>query len=437
MKKSLVITLALVFVLGIAGTALAANPFTDVPANHWAYAAVSKLAQEGVIEGYGDGRYFGNRTITRYEMAQIVAKAMANMDKAGSASRAQIEKLAAEYADELDSLGVRVAKLEKNADNVKITGEARLAYYGFEKKGITKEVSQNTSGAKMRSRIWVNGQVNDNWSYTALLEHHNDLHNNGNAGNDLNFRRAWVDGKIGAFTVTAGSFNPTIMQGTLYDADMDGLRVGYKTGKFSADFYYARPDDYKSSDFSFVGIAADGSRVNQNFSTYIAHLAYAFNDKANVNFAYYKIDGSWHSYSDADVFELGVDYRFNKDFMVWAEYIRGDKTDLLDLMGLDVSKNGWAAGLQFGQVDKNKPGTWQAWGTYYDVPSIAAIAPTAELWLPAMLVDGYKGWNVGATFVAAKNIDFNIEYFDFKNQKDTILVSTKEKLLWSYVRFYF
>ena len=58
--------------------------------------------------------------MTRYEMAQIVAKAMAK--------GANVDRLAAEFADELDSLGVRVAALEKKSDNVKITGEIRARY---------------------------------------------------------------------------------------------------------------------------------------------------------------------------------------------------------------------------------------------------------------------------------------------------------------------
>ena len=69
MKKSIILTLALVFVLGIAGTAFAANPFVDVPAKHWAYDAVAKLAQAGIVDGYGDGTFKGDKTMTRYEMA--------------------------------------------------------------------------------------------------------------------------------------------------------------------------------------------------------------------------------------------------------------------------------------------------------------------------------------------------------------------------------
>ena len=105
--------------LGVTASAYAANPFSDVPAGHWAYDSVAKLAAAGVIDGYGDTTFKGDRLMTRYEMAQIVAKAMAK--------GANVDKLAAEFADELDALGVRVAALEKKSDNVKITGQIRYS----------------------------------------------------------------------------------------------------------------------------------------------------------------------------------------------------------------------------------------------------------------------------------------------------------------------
>ena len=55
----------------------AANPFRDVPAGHWAYNAVIKLAREGIFNGYGDGTFRGNRNITRYEAATFLARVMA------------------------------------------------------------------------------------------------------------------------------------------------------------------------------------------------------------------------------------------------------------------------------------------------------------------------------------------------------------------------
>ncbi len=75
MKKSLVSGLIGALAVGVTATAFAAaNPFEDVPADHWAYDAVAQLAADGVIEGYGDGTYRGDQEITRYEMAQMVAR---------------------------------------------------------------------------------------------------------------------------------------------------------------------------------------------------------------------------------------------------------------------------------------------------------------------------------------------------------------------------
>jgi hypothetical protein len=102
-----------------------ANPFVDVPLNHWAYDSVQSLAAKGVIVGYPDGTFGGAKSLTRYEFAEAVAKALAHvegMDFAAADDVAILEKLAIEFADELASLGVTVADLEAasitNADAI-------------------------------------------------------------------------------------------------------------------------------------------------------------------------------------------------------------------------------------------------------------------------------------------------------------------------------
>ena len=100
-KKTLVSAITAALVVGAASTTFAAaNPFSDVPADSWAYDAVSTLAADGVIDGYPDGTYKGQNTMTRYEMAQIVARAMAKTD-IDKADKALVDKLAAEFAEEL------------------------------------------------------------------------------------------------------------------------------------------------------------------------------------------------------------------------------------------------------------------------------------------------------------------------------------------------
>jgi hypothetical protein len=111
MKK---LVLVLVLVLAFALPVLA-NPFVDVPLNHWAYDSVQSLAAKGVIVGYPDGTFGGGKSLTRYEFAEATAKALAfveGMDVAAAEDVAILEKLAIEFADELASLGVTVADLE-------------------------------------------------------------------------------------------------------------------------------------------------------------------------------------------------------------------------------------------------------------------------------------------------------------------------------------
>ena len=167
MKKSLVLAMAMA--LGVTASAYAANPFSDVPAGHWAYDNISKLAAAGVIEGYGDDTFRGDRLMTRYEMAQIVAKAMAK--------GANVDRLAAEFADELDALGVRVAALEKKADNVKIAGQIRYSYKSLkeEKPGAA---DFKDSEARLRTRLLFTGKVNDDWSFVNRLENNHYFHRN-------------------------------------------------------------------------------------------------------------------------------------------------------------------------------------------------------------------------------------------------------------------
>ena len=89
MKKQFAAIFAATAVLGVT-TAFAANPFSDVTPDSWAYQAVSQLAAAGIVNGYPDGTFKGQNDITRYEMAQMVAKAMANQDRANAEQQAMI-----------------------------------------------------------------------------------------------------------------------------------------------------------------------------------------------------------------------------------------------------------------------------------------------------------------------------------------------------------
>lgn len=107
-------------------TVNAANPFTDVSADDWAYQAVASLSDEGVIDGYPDGTFRGDKHVTRYEIAQIVARLMAKEDTLNASQKETLAKLSSQYANELKDLGVRIAELEKKRGATDLITELRV-----------------------------------------------------------------------------------------------------------------------------------------------------------------------------------------------------------------------------------------------------------------------------------------------------------------------
>jgi hypothetical protein len=119
MDRRAVVVAAALAACALAGvrSSAAATPLADVPANHWAYAAIQTLSADGLIDGYPDGSFKGDRPLTRYEMAAIVARVIAKIEAAGAGSASKtdldaLQKLIDALKDELDGLGVRVTSLE-------------------------------------------------------------------------------------------------------------------------------------------------------------------------------------------------------------------------------------------------------------------------------------------------------------------------------------
>ena len=166
-KKLITSAITASLMMGIASTSFAAtNPFSDVPADSWAYDAVTTLANDGVIDGYPDGTYQGQNTMTRYEMAQIVARAMARTDLE-KADKAIVDKLAVEFADELDNLGVRVADLEKKSDNMKWKGELKYKY-SQENHDEGKDKRSNKLEFKLEPKAYIG---DSDWTANAKIEY--------------------------------------------------------------------------------------------------------------------------------------------------------------------------------------------------------------------------------------------------------------------------
>ena len=404
MKKSLVLAMAMA--LGVTASAYAANPFSDVPAGHWAYDSISKLAAAGVIEGYGDTTFGGDKLMTRYEMAQIVAKAMAK--------GANVDKLAAEFADELDNLGVRVANLEKKADNVKITGNIRTRLQDRHD-GFKDEQTYD-----LRTRLFIAGQINDDWSYTGMIENVQDF---GDADGEetTKFQRAYVAGKLGGLKVEAGRNHRVLADNNVYGNRVDGVKVAYgkdvkltaEYGKLASGSQIVDAATSKGGKYAAVGLAGKVAGID---------LA--------ANYIDVKGEAGTSNTEDRDIWTIGAKYKVTKDLGLNAMYLKGDidNTTLKD-------DDGYVVGLTFKGASAAKAGSWGLYANYYDQSKATYIhhGMTTDAANDLYAKGGFKGWNFGAKYALAKNIVTTLEYVDF-DAKDT---NDDTQVIWADVTFTF
>lgn len=178
-------------------TVSAANPFTDVSADDWAYQAVASLSDEGVIDGYPDGTFRGDKHVTRYEIAQIVARLMAKEDTLNDSQKETLAKLSSQYANELKDLGVRIAELEKKRGATDLITELRVQSidrYDDVFKGKVKKHNEISTRVRLNTITPVNDRVHLYGQIETILDM------NGKNSYDVN-RYDWnkeKEGKTGA-----------------------------------------------------------------------------------------------------------------------------------------------------------------------------------------------------------------------------------------------
>lgn len=264
-------------------TASAANPFTDVSADDWAYQAVASLSDEGVIDGYPDGTFRGDKHVTRYEIAQIVARLMAKEDTLNASQKETLAKLSSQYANELKDLGVRIAELEKKRGATDLITELRVQsidrYDNVFKGNVQKHNEIST-----RVRLNTITPVNDRVHLYGQLETILDM--NGKESYDVNR----IDPK---------------------DKSQTKLRTGYGDGDFHLNrlwttYHFGPKQDTSKLPFgpskNLIGIGQfpvkmgvtgytyDGEvkGVFASFGDYLkgGRLTLAFGRATNINYAY-------------------------------------------------------------------------------------------------------------------------------------------------------
>ena len=399
MKKTLVSALATALVVGAASTTFAAaNPFSDVPRDHWAYDAVTQLAADGVVEGYGDGTYRGDRNITRYEMAQMVAKAMAKENMPVS-DRALVDRLAAEFADELNNLGVRVSNLEKHADMVKWNGKLEYTYTS-----LREENAKKVNANEYVFRLEPTAEVNKNWDVHARLDAE------GNSMKDdttstVSLKRAWAQGNYDNFTVKLGKMEMT--SGEAYQApgalvlddNFSGAEVSFGNlvkAKVQAGRLSTSP---RTKTF---GDTANYQSLGLQYET----------EKLTAGAGYYRLGskdlGSLYGVkADKDklnIWSLNGAYHFDKNVALTGAYAYSSD--------IDRYKKSGQVSLEYKGADEADKGSWGAYVSYRHLGDSAFLATD----------DGVqrlsKGIELGTNYTLWKNVVLSAKYFNGKQLKN-------------------
>ena len=369
MKKQLAV-LAATAVLGVT-SAFAANPFSDVTPQDWAYKAVAQLASQGVVNGYPDGTFQGQNNITRFEMAQMVAKAMVRQGRVDAEQNAIINRLANEFSAELNNLGVRVSTLENKVGNFKFTGDARLRYTG------TEDARKSTF--EYRGRVKFEATVNDNTKAVVRLAAEKEFGAAGNPATSID--RVYVQHNFGKYaTVSAGRQDLVFGNGLAYDDTFEGAVATVGKDKLNVTAAYG----YLVEGEPFG--KASSAKANQEVNFY--QLNYMPTEKVAVK-GYY---ADFHKTGLQDVHGAAVDVKLGSKVWAGGEYAKQETKG--------AQGEAWTAGLGYGEADMAKAGTWGVKAQYFNVKANAPLVSTT--W--NFVEKDQKGVLATVDYTVAKNV---------------------------------
>ena len=393
MNKKLVASL--VATMAVGATAFAANPFVDVPSDSWAYNSVVELANSGIIQGVDGVHFQGERNITRYEAAEIVAKAMAHEDRANAEQRALINRLADEFSDELNNLGVRVSNLEDRVGNVKLTGDARVRYM---KQGQTLK---NDGSWQFRGRLRANAKINDRADAVIGVNYASKFSSTDAASADKDtfyVDRAYVNYALDAgkkFNLMVGRYDYELgnASGIQYGDNFDGAQLKFANKKMAATAGYGKfkeglLNDTKTAYGELEGFFGGGSVAGSAVG--------AFYNNFNKGTGTVAPDDLWGAYTSLN---------FAKKFNFLGEYQKVNNP------GTSTDADVFYGKLQYGKALFAQPKTWDLWVDYVNIDKNGVYGSTGNWRTDSLLGiggNGAKGWGVGADYAFAKNAQFQV-----------------------------
>lgn len=404
-KKVLGLAVGVLLTGSLNGTALAAEgSLADVPKEHWSYAAIDMLVQDGIVEGNPDGTFEGGRTMTRYEMAAIVARAVEKSKDSDLRTVALVEKLEKEYNAELETIDARVTSLEGRLDNVKLNGFVRAKYDSDTRDDRAgddnnKHFYMNLEGKMAVAPGWnARFQSETRKGYTTNQSWRND----GSEDNDADgtIQRIWVEGKSGQTNIEVGAKWWGIgYQNIPFGHAADGISVDANFAEnWNAKAFYLRP---RQGGLITMAGGNDVTIAGVNVTGKLGHAV-----ETSLSFA-----GNGESYNADGSSVQGMS-------RMWAAEAKAQVAKNVELIGTYVRTNAdegnssKAVRLNYKGTDLKDEGSFGMYARWFDFGHHGDYSHDDE-WgsLP-----GYsKGWIVGVKYVPYKNIEWETFYSMQKN----------------------
>ena len=417
-KSTLTITTSALVLMSTGVAGAASNPFSDVPQDSWAYDAVSTLAADGVIDGFPDGTYQGNKTMTRYEMAQIVARAMAKEDLQ-KADKAIVDKLAAEFAEELDNLGVRVAELEEKSDNLKFTGTARLRYDDGDINATNYKAGYgDDSASHSHIEFWMRGKVNDNWTAVGQIETEYNMKSDSITAygdKDLQVNKVYAEGNFGDSMLKIGRYGEFSSYGRIIDTEISGAEYTFENGDLSGALTYGRLKDSRTLAGTTFGtnernedgsVKTYGAYLGTEYSS--ARLKYNLSPVTAIGATYGRLNEvivAEQDFKDSvNFWEAGFNTKLADNLTLMAAYSKSDLDGITDSVGSEVVNDGWFSELRYKQHNPSDVGSFAIFTNYRNVGAFSTIDATVDY------TENVRGWTLGFDYVPMENTTIEVFY---------------------------
>ena len=457
MKKKYIAALVLAAAANVFGASAAQgavpnNPFDDVPKDHWAYQSIATLQQEVIIKGDGKQAFRGGAKLMRYEMAAVVGKALSKAKRDGISERGQeeLDKLSEEFYDELKHLGVRMAALEKYKPAAAFTGDIRARYIANPKHATMKGGPKDSGGFEDRVRLTYQTEVMPGATFTARLNYGNATKNQWNGlGTDaapsdsdgtLYFDMGQLAFRKGKSSLTIGRMDTKLGLGVVAPGVHDGVAASYAPdaqttwrvglGSMNEQEKGALVD----SETSVPIFYADASKTIGRTTLTLSHLRTLGHPATTNVWQPWNAGGSIANYYEIPLaleqYAIGLKAPIAKRLWFTGEYVTnragGLKEDYSsgtqgrpDATRKSVDRDGWWAGLSYGNLQMSVPHTFQIDLVYMHMGNwaIDSTGYGHGLWANGgnyLGMDGAKGWGVQLQYMLGRNVDLTADYFFMK-----------------------